>query len=154
MTRWLNEDEQRSWRAFLATTTLLFAALDRELQREAKIPMSYYELLVRLSEAPDRTARMSDLADRSQSSRSRMSHAVARLEERGWVERASFDGDRRGQLAKLTDAGFAALESSSHAHVESVRRLLLDPLTPEQFAQLGEISATVLAALESNEPTP
>ncbi|MPZ73002.1 MAG: MarR family transcriptional regulator, partial [Nitriliruptorales bacterium] len=112
-TRWLNDDEQRAWRAFLTATRLLFDRLDRELQAQAGIPHTYYEILVRLSEAPERTIRMSELANRSQSSRSRLSHAIARLEEAGWVRRDSCDTDRRGSFAVLTDKGFAALEAAA-----------------------------------------
>jgi DNA-binding MarR family transcriptional regulator len=134
----------------MGAATLLQAALDRELQRDAAIPMSYYEVLVRLSESPDRTARMGDLADRSFSSRSRLSHAVTKMEQRGWVERLPFSGDRRGQLARLTDEGFATLEAAAPGHVEAVRRLLVDPLTPEQFAQLGQLCAIVLGHLDAD----
>ena len=84
-TRWLDDDEQRAWRAFLTAQRLLFDRLERQLQRDAGLPHAYYEILVRLSEAPDRTLRMSQLADSSLSSRSRLSHAVARLEAAGWV---------------------------------------------------------------------
>src|SRR2546423_3092249 len=107
MTRWLDDDEQHAWRAFLSTAQLLLDQLDRELQREAGMPHAYYEILVVLSEAPDRTLRMSDLAAVTRSSRSRLSHAVARLEERGWVRRTACDTDKRGQFAVLTDEGFA-----------------------------------------------
>ena len=84
-TRWLDDGEQRTWRAFMLSHLLLFEQFERDLQREAGLPMAYYEIMVRLSEAPDHRLRMSELADRSQSSRSRLSHAVARLEESGWV---------------------------------------------------------------------
>src|SRR5438067_1242228 len=94
--RWLDDDEQCAWRAFLAATQLLMDQLDRELQAGVGIPHAYYEILVRLSEAPGRAMRMSDLADRCQSSRSRLSHAAARLEERGWVRRETVPSDRRG----------------------------------------------------------
>src|SRR4029450_10178499 len=93
---------------YLAVTRLLNARLDRELQRDAGIPHTYYEILVRLSEAPGRTLRMSELADASESSRSRLSHAVARLEEAGWVRRESCATDRRGAVARLTDERVAA----------------------------------------------
>src|SRR6478735_11122293 len=102
-TRWLDNDEQATWRAFLTAQRLLFDRLERQLQRDAGLPHAYYEILVRLSEAPDRRLRMSALADRSQSSRSRLSHAVARLEENGWVRRESCADDKRGQVAFLTD---------------------------------------------------
>ena len=85
--RWLDEDQQRTWRAFLATNRLVFERIERQLQTDAGMPQAYYEILVRLSEAPDRTLRMSLLATSSMSSRSRVSHAVARMEEAGWVRR-------------------------------------------------------------------
>src|SRR6201747_695678 len=147
MTRWLDEEEQRTWRAFLSATQLLFDQLDRELQRDVKIPHAYYEILVRLSESPERTLRMSQLADSTLSSRSRLSHAVSRLEESGWVERRSCPTDRRGQLAVLTDKGFAALEAAAPGHVEGVRAHLFDPLTPDQIAALRDISETLLNPL-------
>src|ERR1700712_1942619 len=149
MTRWLDEEEQRTWRAFLSATQLLFDQLDRELQRDAKIPHAYYEILVRLSEAPGRTLRMSQLADSTLSSRSRLSHAVSRLEESGWVERQSCPTDRRGQLAVLTEKGFAALASAAPTHVEGVRSHVFDPLSPEQRAALRDISETLLNPLVS-----
>jgi DNA-binding MarR family transcriptional regulator len=148
-TRWLNADEQQSWRAFLDATTLLFGALERELQQESQMPMSYYEVMVQLSEAENRTMRMSELADRSQSSRSRLSHAASRLEERGWIERTPCDDDRRGQFATLTDTGFAALAAASHGHVDAVRRLMVDRLTPEDFAALGRISGVIRDGLRA-----
>lgn len=141
--RWLSEEEQQTWRAFLAAVRLLTAELDRELQRDADMPHTYYEILVALSEAPGRTLRMSELAETSQSSRSRLSHAVARLEEEGWVERRSCPTDRRGALAMLTDNGFAVLEAAAPAHVEAVRRSLFDRLTAEEVAHLGQISAAI-----------
>src|SRR3954467_13823093 len=95
-TRWLSAAEQRAWRTYIEATTLLLDALDRQLQQDAGMPHAYYEILVRLSEATDRTMRMSELADASRSSRSRLSHAVSRLEERGWVERQDCETDRRG----------------------------------------------------------
>jgi DNA-binding MarR family transcriptional regulator len=156
--RWLSTDEQRAWRAFLTATQLLFEGLDRQLQRDSALSHSYYEILVRLSEAPERTLRMSQLAERSQSSRSRLSHAVARLEQMGWVERHSCPTDRRGQLATLTDAGFTALAAAAPGHVEAVRSMLLDPLTPDQVAQLRAISEAIVAHAEAgasqSEPTP
>jgi DNA-binding MarR family transcriptional regulator len=145
VTRWLDQDEQRAWRAYLSGTQLLTAQLDRELQRDSGLPHAYYEILVRLSEAPGRTLRMSELANAAESSRSRLSHAVARLEETGWVRRESCPTDRRGAFARLTDEGFAALEASAPAHVESVRRHLLDRLSTDQVRQLREIFEAVLA---------
>jgi DNA-binding MarR family transcriptional regulator len=149
--RWLTEREQLAWRSFMAASALLSAQLDRELQRDSGIPHAYYEILVRLSEAPGRTLRMSQLADASDSSRSRLSHAVARLEEAGWVRRGTCPTDRRGALASLTDAGFAALAGAAPGHVESVRRHLFDQLTPEQVDQLARISEAVLGGLRGDD---
>jgi DNA-binding MarR family transcriptional regulator len=147
-TRWLTTAEQRAWRAYLEATTLLFDELDRQLQRDAGIPHGYYEILVRLSEAPQRALRMSELADASRSSRSRLSHAVARLEERGWVRRSECVTDKRGQVAQLTDAGLAALTDAAPGHVAAVRDRFIDRLDAEQVAQLEQIAKSVIAGLE------
>jgi DNA-binding MarR family transcriptional regulator len=144
--RWLSADEQCTWRNFLTAWPWLFASVDGQLQRDAGIPLAYYEILVRLSEAPDRALRMTQLAAASASSKSRVSHAVARLEERGWVRRTDCPTDRRGQIAQLTDEGFAALSAAAPGHVEQVRQVLFDRLTPEQLRQLAEISDAILAA--------
>jgi DNA-binding MarR family transcriptional regulator len=142
--RWLDEAESRTWVAWLLSTRLLWEELERDLQRDADLPFSYYEILVMLSETPGRTLRMSELADATQSSRSRLSHAIARLEELGWVRREVCPSDRRGWLAVLTDKGFTALEAAAPDHVESVRRHLFDPLSPTQQEQLRDISDTLL----------
>ena len=147
-TRWLSEPEQRAWRAYLEGTQLLFEVLDRQLQQDSGIPHGYYEILVRLSESPDRAMRMSELALRTRSSRSRLSHAVARLEERGWVERRNCPEDKRGQVAHLTDTGFAALEAAAPAHVEVVRTQLIDRLTEEQIAQLESIGQAIIDGID------
>jgi DNA-binding MarR family transcriptional regulator len=144
-TRWLSAEEQSAWRSFLAATQTLFSAVEAQLQRESGIPHGYYEILVNLSEAPDRSLRMSQLAEASTSSKSRLSHAVARLEERGWVERLDCPTDRRGQVARLTDVGFMALEAAAPAHVEQVRRSLFDRITAEQVSHLAAISVAVAA---------
>ena len=152
--RWLSDEEQCTWRAFLAAIQLLTDELDRELQRDADMPHTYYEILVALSEAPCRTLRMSQLADRCQSSRSRLSHAVSRLEQAGWVRRQACATDKRGALAVLTDEGLAALAAAAPGHVEAVRRHVFDVLTPEQAHQLGQISAAIRdALLARNQPS-
>ena len=145
--RWLDAEEQKAWRAWLYSSLLLQDRLDRELTRETGISHAYYEILVQLSEAPSRTLRMSQLAERSLSSRSRLSHAVSRLEERGWVRRQVCEEDGRGQLAVLTDEGFAALEAAAPVHVESVRQHLFDQLTQEQVAAMRDIGETLLRHL-------
>jgi DNA-binding MarR family transcriptional regulator len=151
MTRWLSEDEQATWRAYLAATQLFSAQLQRELLRDASMPHAYYEILVRLSEAPDRTLRMSDLADAAESSRSRLSHAVSKLEDQGWVRRDTCATDRRGAFAVLTDAGFSALESAAPGHVETVREYLFDRLTPEQVRQLKAICDAMITGLRDGQ---
>ncbi len=147
--RWLTAEEQHAWRAFLTASQLLFSAVDGQLQRDAAIPHGYYEILVRLSEAPGRALRMSQLAEASTSSKSRLSHAVARLEDRGWVERLDCATDRRGQVAQLTAAGYAALEAAAPGHAEQVRRSLFDLLTAEQVAELAAISEKIIAAAQA-----
>ncbi len=148
-TRWLDREEQRTWRTFMLATNLLFEQFDRELQRDASMTAPYYEVLVRLSEAPERRLRMSELADRSQSSRSRLSHTVARLEELGWVGRETCPSDRRGAFAVLTDVGLAALEAAAPLHVESVRTHLFDQLDAAQLKALRVISERLLDHLVS-----
>ena len=145
--RWLDADEQKAWRAWLYSTQLLTERLNAELQHDTGIPHAYYEILVQLSETPDRMMRMSELADRCLSSRSRLSHAVSRLEERGWIRRQVCEEDGRGQLAVLTDEGFAALEAAAPVHVESVRQHLFDQLSPEQVAAMRDIGETLLKHL-------
>jgi DNA-binding MarR family transcriptional regulator len=108
------------------------------------MPHAYWEILVRLGEVPERTMRMSELAEATRSSRSRLSHAINRLEERGWVIREEVDTDRRGQNAVLTAAGQAALEQAAPGHVEMVRRLIVDRLSAEDLQHLGRISQDLL----------
>ena len=150
-TRWLDVDEQRAWRAYMYSWMLLDDRLDRELTRSAGISHAYYEILVQLSEAEGRALRMSELADRCLSSRSRLSHAVSRLEERGWVRRQVCAEDGRGQLAVLTDEGFAALEAAAPVHVEGVRTHLFDQLSPEQVAAMRDIGETLLRHLNEGD---
>ncbi|MEQ4725310.1 MarR family transcriptional regulator [Nonomuraea sp. B19D2] len=141
--KWLTEDEQRAWRAFGTATRLLTERLDRDIQA-AGMPLTYYELLVMLSEAPDRTLRMAELAKWTRTKPSRISHAVGKLEQAGWVRREHFAADRRGWLAVLTDEGFEALQAAAPRHVASVRDNLIDVLSPEQLRQLEEIGRTLL----------
>lgn len=148
VTRWLTEDEQRAWLAWLGATELLMGALDAQLQRDAGFPHAYYAILAQLSHAPDRTLRMSDLASVVNASPSRLSHAIGKLEDRGWVTRRPGPTDRRSTLATLTDEGFEVLKEHAPGHVEAVRTSLLDPLTPEQVGQLETICNAVLNGLD------
>lgn len=147
--RWLTNAEQDTWRAYLTASTEFSSYIDRQLRRESGMPMAYYEILVQLSEAPTRCLRMSELANASLSSRSRLSHAVAALEKNGWVRRRPADGDRRGWVCELTDDGFAALAAAAPGHVTAVREHLFDVLTDEQLAALRDIGRAISAGLRT-----
>jgi DNA-binding MarR family transcriptional regulator len=147
--RWLSESEQAVWRAFIDATHLFLAQIERELQRDSGLNHAYYQILVALSEAPGHTLRMSELASLTLTSKSRLSHAVARLEEAGLVMRRSCASDKRGSFAVMTDTGFAVLHAAARGHVESVRRHLFDVLTPCQIQQLGEISLLLRDSLRA-----
>jgi DNA-binding MarR family transcriptional regulator len=152
--RWLDSDEAYAWRSFIQGFRSLVDVLDRELQAESGLPHSYYEVLVPLSEHPDRAMRMSELAGNTRSSRSRLSHAVARLEERGWVRRVDCETDKRGQVAELTEAGFAVVAAAAPGHVRTVRRFLIDQLSAEQLKVMGEIGQIMLDATASSDRPP
>ncbi|ATY96256.1 MarR family winged helix-turn-helix transcriptional regulator [Streptomyces bacillaris] len=147
-TRWLTDEEQRVWRAYLHATTLLEDHLDRQLQRDAGMPHTYYGLLVQLSQAPRRRMRMTELARNAKITRSRLSHAIARLEKNGWVRREECPSDKRGQNAVLTEEGYAMLSRSAPGHVDAVRHALFDRLTPEQVRSLGDIMRVLAHGLE------
>ncbi|GLZ41142.1 MarR family transcriptional regulator [Actinokineospora sp. NBRC 105648] len=153
-TRWLTEAEQEVWRTFITMLGALVDTLDKQLQRDSALPYTYYEILVVLSHAPDRSLRMSELAGLRGSSRSRLSHAVARLESAGWVERRECPTDKRGSLAVLTDKGFEVLAAAAPGHVTAVREAIFDRLSPEQVRELGRISATVLDGLDPGQCLP
>ncbi|MCW2542105.1 MAG: transcriptional regulator MarR family [Frankiales bacterium] len=153
-TRWLTDSEQESWRAFIDGVRSLTDVLDRRLQADSGLSHSYFEILVPLSEVPGRALRMSELADLTHSSRSRLSHAVARLEERGWIRRTDCPTDKRGQLAELTDEGFAVVESAAPPHVAAVRQYLIDQLNSEQLKALGEIGRVMLSTTEHADLPP
>ena len=149
--RWLTAEEQRVWRSFMEGVTLLDDHLDRQLQRDAGMPHVYYGLLVKLAEAPRRRLRMTELAMLAKITRSRLSHAIARLEKNGWVRREDCPDDKRGQFAVLTDEGYEVLRQTAPGHVEAVRQAVFDRLTPEQVDQLGEIMRTVAEGLQPKD---
>ncbi len=150
--RWLSPEERQTWLSFVLGCHAFFAGIDAQLQRDSGMPLAYYEILVQLSEAPGRALRMSQLAGATSTSKSRMSHAVARLEERGWVRRRDCPTDRRGQIAELTGEGYAVLVAAAPGHVEQVRRSLFDLLTPEQVSELGTIMDAVRSAAGQDTP--
>jgi DNA-binding MarR family transcriptional regulator len=143
---WLSDQQQAAWRPFVALLLRLPAALDAQLQKDAGITQFDYLVLSALSEAPGRTLRMSELAATANSSMSRLSHVVSRLEAKGWVRRQSCPGDGRFINAVLTADGWQKVLATAPGHVAAVRELLVSSLTEEEFAQLGAISAKVLAA--------
>lgn len=150
--RWLSDEEQHVWRAYLHATTLLEDHLDRQLQRDAGLPHVYYGLLVQLSQAPRRRMRMTELAKSAKITRSRLSHAVARLEKNGWVTREDCPSDKRGQFAHLTDQGYEVLSQAAPGHVAAVRQAMFDRLTPEQVEQLGAIMKVMAEGLQPTGP--
>ncbi|MFI1017415.1 MarR family winged helix-turn-helix transcriptional regulator [Streptomyces sp. NPDC020965] len=149
--RWLNDDEQRVWRAYLHATRLFDDHLDRQLQRDAGMPHIYYGLLVQLAQAPRRRMRMTQLAIDAKITRSRLSHAVSRLEKHGWVRREDCPSDKRGQNAILTEEGYEVLRRTAPGHVEAVRQAMFDRLSTEQVAQLGEIMQIVAEGLQPQD---
>src|SRR4051794_25144722 len=149
---WPSDEHEQTFRAFLVATHLLLDQLDRELQREAKLPLAYFKILACLSEAPGRTLRMSDLADHLHGSRSRLSHAIARLEEQGWVERCSCPLDKRGTYAVLTDRGLAAVERATPALVRCAQQHLFEHLSPIQIEHLRAIHELLSSRLCTGTP--
>ena len=145
---WLDETEQRAWRGLVRTVQLLPLALDRQLQAEAGLPHAYYLVLAMLSEAPGSELRMRDLALLTSQSQSRLSHSVARLEERGWVERRRSPEDGRGQVAELTAPGRAVVVAAAPGHAREVRRRVFDLLTAEQVQSLVGIAEALATGLD------
>ncbi|MFT3877556.1 MAG: MarR family transcriptional regulator [Propioniciclava sp.] len=145
--RWLTAEQQRTWRAYLEAS----AHIDRYLEeglRPFGLGMSEYEILVNLSEAPGRRMRMSDLADASRQSRSRLTHTVARMEKKGLLTRLPCPGDRRGVIAQLNPDGWDLLDSAAPDHVASVREILIDVVDPEDLDALGRVMNAVNRAAE------
>src|SRR5215475_10839244 len=147
-TRWLDAEESQAWRALAHALVRLPAALDAQLRRDAGISHFEYQVLALLSEAPDRTLRMSTLAALAEGSLPRLSQVVARLEQRGWLRRTPDPADGRYTLAILTDQGRLKLTEAAPGHVQEVRRLVLDPLTKTQTRQLREISRRIMRAID------
>jgi DNA-binding MarR family transcriptional regulator len=146
--RWLDDEQQRTWRAWLTVAELVPRALDAQLQRDAGISHAAYVVLAMLSESPNRSRRMSDLALRANQSQSRLSHTVARLEDRGWVRRERSPEDGRGNLAVLTDAGWDVVRTAAPGHVDAVREAMFDPLTHRQTIGLCEALQTIVERLD------
>jgi DNA-binding MarR family transcriptional regulator len=144
---WLDDKQLEAWLRFSGVLIQLPAELDGEMQRQAGLTNFEYGVMAGLSESPDRTMRISTLAEYARGSLSRMSHLLKRLESRGWIRRELDPRDGRYTNAILTDAGYAKVVATAPGHVELVRRLVIDALTPTQLRQLGEISVRLLRRL-------
>jgi DNA-binding MarR family transcriptional regulator len=146
-TRWLDADEDRAWRAYRRMRLLLDAQITRDLAHDSGLSGPDYDVLSNLSEAADHRWRLNELAARMLWSRSRLSHHIARMEQRGLVRREECASDARGAFVVLTEGGLRAIQEAAPGHVASVRRHLVDVLTREQLRTLDEIATTVVARL-------
>lgn len=149
MTKWLSKDQQVHWRYWITASNVLPELLSRELQEEFGLTITDYEILVRLSEAPNRQMRMSDLAQKTLLSRSRLSHQIDRLEDRGLVNRRSCEDDRRGQNCAMTSKGWDTLVAAAPTHVSGVRRHFVDQLTDTEYEALGKALGKIAAHLDA-----
>jgi DNA-binding MarR family transcriptional regulator len=145
--RWLDDAEARAWRGYMRMRTLLHAQIVRDLAREAGLSGPDYDVLSNVSEAEGHRSRLGDLAARMAWSRSRLSHQITRMEQRGLVTREDCVSDGRGAFVALTDAGLRAIEAAAPGHVASVRRHFIDLLSAEQLEALAEITETVVRRL-------
>lgn len=148
----LNAQEERAWRAFRLMNAEITARIRRELGRETGLSDPDYEVLHELWEEPDGALRAMTLRTRLHWEKSRLSHHIVRMQRRGLVTREHSLEDARGATIRLTQSGRAAVEAACRAHARAVRSYLLDRLSPEQLAALGDISETVLAGLGAEEP--
>lgn len=148
--RWLSAEQQAQWRAFRDGNALLNDVLARELDADSGLSLGEYEVLVRLSEAPGRTMRMSELADGLAHSRSRLTHTIRRMEAAGLVERTACREDARGVNATMTEAGWERLVAAAPGHVRAVREHLVDVLTADQLEALGSAMQAVTDALRGS----
>lgn len=147
-TTWLDAEERQAWTALTSVLTRLMPALNSQLMQESDITHFEYIVLVGLSNSPDRTVRMSDLATMVGSGLPRLSQVVSRLEKRGWVDRHTDPGDGRCVLATLTDPGWQVVQDAAPGHVNEVRRLVLDRITRAQVRQLAKIGERIAAAID------
>lgn len=149
--RWLDETQLDAWKRLVAVVELLPGVLDSQLQRDAGLSHFEYYVLAMLSEAPDRTLRMTQLASRTNATLPRLSHVVTRLERRGLVERFPCPEDRRATNARLTPAGWDTVVATAPGHVATVRDHVVDALTDEQVVQLGEIAGAILERVDPDD---
>ncbi|OKI56052.1 MarR family winged helix-turn-helix transcriptional regulator [Micromonospora sp. CB01531] len=152
--RWLDAEERQTWLALVSVLIRLPSSLDAQLQRDAGISHFEYQVLAGLSEAPDRTLRMSELAVLAEGSLSRLSQVVGRLEKRGWVRRIPDPTDGRYTLAILTEQGWAKVVETAPGHVDAVRTLVFDPLTKAQQRQLRDIGRRIMRVVDPDGNCP
>jgi DNA-binding MarR family transcriptional regulator len=152
--RWLTPPELESWLGVAGLFLRLPAALDAQMQRDSGLSHFDYLVLANLSEAPERTRRMSALASLANGSLSRLSHVVKRLEAKGWVERRPCPSDGRFTNAVLTESGWQKVLESAPGHVEVVRTLVLDALTPDELTHFGAMAKRILARLDDSDLSP
>ncbi len=152
MSGWLTGDEQRAWRGLLQMTAQLNARMNRQLQNDYGLSLADYDVLVVLSEAPAGKLRVFEITDALAWEQSRVSHHLARMQRRGLIARKECAADARGAFVVLTEAGRAAIERAAPAHVETVRELVFDGLTPDQLAALTAVTSRVLERLQDSEP--
>jgi DNA-binding MarR family transcriptional regulator len=148
-TRWLEPAEQAAWRAYLEMSGRLSAQLNRELQDFCGVSGAEFAVLVQLSENADGRMRVLELARDLRWEKSRLSHQLGRMQQRGLIERSDCDEDRRGAFVILTARGRAMVGTAAPKHVESVRRYLFDELSAEQVADFGDVCRSVLARLDA-----
>lgn len=151
--RWLDDDEQRAWRAYRRMRLLLDARIARDLNAESGLSAPDYDVLSNLSEAEGHRLRVTDLAARLQWSKSRLSHHLSRMEQRRLVSREDCSSDARGAVIVLSGEGWRTIQAAAPGHVNSVRRHFIDVLTPEQLDALRAISDTVVAHLSDQSAT-
>jgi DNA-binding MarR family transcriptional regulator len=147
-TRWLSDDERAAWVRLVAVVELLPGVLDAQLRTDSGLTHFEYFALAMLSEAPDRTLRMTELASVTNATLPRLSHVVKRLETRGLVERFPCDEDRRATNVHLTESGWQVVVEAAPGHVETVRQAVLDVLSPQQVQQLQAIGDALLGAID------
>ncbi len=152
MSRWLTEEEQRAWRGLLRMTSQLNARMNRQLQNDYGMSLADYDVLVVLSEAPAGRLRVFEITDALAWEQSRVSHHLARMQRRGLIAREECAADARGAFVVLTETGRAAIERAAPAHVETVRELVFDGLSPDQLAALTAVTSGVLERLQAPEP--
>lgn len=150
---WLDDDQQRVWRQVVGLFMTLPGAIDSDLQRNAGLSMYEYLVLASLSEAPGGMLQMTDLAYRANSSLSRLSHLISRLEKRGWVTKRPCEDDRRASTVTLTAAGDKKIRSAARGHAQLVQELVVKPLSPAQLQQLGKAAGAVVQAIERSNRT-